>query len=330
MRRRAFITLLGGAAAWPLAARAQQTERKRQIGVLMAHAQNDAEFHDYLSAFREGLQKLGWTEGRNIQIDSRWGALDDEEARKRSAKELLDLHPELVLTQNTPPTASVLQLTRAVPVVFVIVADPIGSGFVDSFAKPGGNATGFIVFEPTMASKWLELLKEVAPHLKQVAFLFNPATAPYLNYYLNPLSAAAAILGLEPISAPVHGASEFESVFAAQARASNSGLIILPDGFLNVHRAEITSLAAQYRLPAIYPWRFFPELGGLMSYGPEQRDQFRLAATYVDRILRGEKPSELPVQGPVKFEFVVNLKSAKALGLTIPTNMLATADQVIE
>jgi putative ABC transport system substrate-binding protein len=332
MRRRDFITLLcgGATAAWPLTGRAQQPERMRRVGVLMAHAESDPEFQAYLAAFREGLEKLGWAEGRNIRINARWGALDDPEARLRSAKELLALQPELVLTQNTPPTASILQLTRTTPIVFVIVADPVGSGFVESFARPGGNATGFIVFEPTMAGKWLELLKEVAPHLKRAAVLFNPATAPYVNYYLNPLKAAAATFGLEPIAAPVHDTSELESVFAAQARASNSGLIVIPDGFLNVHRGEITLLAARYRLPAVYPWRFFPEVGGLMSYGPEQRDQFRLAATYVDRILQGAKPSELPVQAPVKFELFINLKAANALGLTVPGNLLVAADRVIE
>jgi putative tryptophan/tyrosine transport system substrate-binding protein len=330
MRRREFITILGSATVgWPLTARAQQGQPRR-IGVLMAHAESDPEFQTYLAAFRDGLEKLGWAEGRNVSIYARWGALDDPEARLRSAKELLALQSEVVLTQNTPPTASVLQLTRTTPIVFVIVADPVGSGFVESIARPGGNATGFIVFEPTMASKWLSLLKEVVPHLTRAAYLFNPATAPYLNYYLTPLKAAAATFGLELIAAPVHDTSEFESVFASQARASNSGLIVLPDGFLNVNRGEIVALAARYRVPAVYPWRFFPEVGGLMSYGPEQRDQFRLAATYVDRILRGTKPSELPVQAPVKFELFINLKAANALGLTMPSNLLAAADQVIE
>ena len=329
MKRREFITLLGVATAWPRAARGQEGHTRR-IGVLMAHAESDPEFQTYLAAFREGLQKLGWAEGRNININARWGALDDPESRLRSAKELLTLQPELILTQNTPPTASMLHLARTIPIVFVIVADPIGSGFVESFARPGGNATGFIVFEPTMASKWLEILKEIAPDLKQAAFLFNPATAPYVNYYLNPFKAAAAIFGLNPIVAPIHDTSEFESVFAAQARAPNTGLVVIPDGFMNVHRAEITSLANRYRLPAVYPWRFFPEVGGLVSYGPEQRDQFRLAATYVDRILRGAKPSELPVQAPVKFELVINLKTAKGLGLTVPPTLLAHADEVLE
>jgi putative ABC transport system substrate-binding protein len=331
MNRREFITLLGGAAAaWPLLARAQQPDRMRRIGVLMAHAESDPEFRAYLAAFREGLQKLGWTERRNIRVDSRWGALDDTDARQRSAKELVALQPDLILTQNTPPTASMLQQTRTIPVIFVIVADPIGSGFVESLARPGGNATGFTVMEPTMAGKWLELLKEVAPHVNRAAFLFNPATAPYVDYYLNPFRAAAASFGVEVILAPVHDRSELESVVAAQARGPNSGLIVIPDGFLNVHRAEIILLATRYRLPAVYPWRFFAELGGLLSYGTEQRDQFRLAATYVDRVLRGAKPSELPVQAPVKFELVINLKTAKTLGLEVPATLLARADEVIE
>jgi putative tryptophan/tyrosine transport system substrate-binding protein len=330
MKRRAFITLLGGAAAWPLASHAQQSERKRRIGVLMAHAENDAEFHDYLSAFREGLQKLGWTEGRNIQIDSRWGALDDAESRQRSAKELLALQPDLILTQNTPPTASMLQQTRTIPIIFVIVADPVGSGFVESLPHPGGNATGFTIMEPTVVSKWLELLKEIAPRVNGAAFLFNPATTPYADIYLNPFKAAATSFALEPIAAPVRDTSELESVVAAHAREPNRGLIVMPDGFMNVYRAEIVSLAARYRLPAVYPWRFFAELGGLLSYGSEQRDLFRLAATYVDRILRGEKPSDLPVQAPVKYELVVNLKTAKVLGLDVPWILQQRADEVIE
>jgi putative ABC transport system substrate-binding protein len=330
VRRREFITILGGAAAWPLAARAQPTDRVRRIGVLMAHTESDPEFRAYLDAFREALRNLGWTEGRNIRIDTRWGALDDAESRQRSANELIALQPELILTQNTPPTASMLQQTRTIPIVFVIVADPVGSGFVESLARPGGNATGFTIMEPTMSGKWLELLKEIAPHVSRAAFLFNPATAPYVQYYLNPFNAAAASLGMEAIAAPVHAKSELESVVAAQARTPNSGLMVMPDGFLNVHRLEVTSLAARYRLPAVYPFRFFAELGGLLCYGSRQRDQFRLAATYVNRILQGAKPSELPVQAPVKFELVINLKTAKALGLTVPLTLQAAADEVIE
>ena len=254
MKRREFITLLAGAAtAWPLGARAQQPDRKRRIGVLMAHAENDAEFHDYLAAFREGLQKLGWTEGRNIQIDARWGALDNAEARQRSAKELIALQPDLILTQNTPPTATMLEQTRAIPVVFVIVADPVGSGFVQSLARPGANATGFTIMEPTIAGKWLELLKEIAPRVNRAAFLFNPATTPYRDIYFKPFRAAAASLALEAIAAPVHDTSELESVVAAHAREPNGSLIVMPDGFLNVHRAEIVLLAARYHVPAVYP-----------------------------------------------------------------------------
>jgi putative ABC transport system substrate-binding protein len=331
MKRRKFITLLGGAAAaWPLVVRAQQPERIRRIGVLMAHPKSDLEFQIYLAAFQEGLQKLGWTEGRNIQIDSRWGALDDAEARQRSAKELLALRPDVILTQNTPPTASMLEQTRTIPTVFVVVADPVGSGFVESLARPAGNATGFTIMEPTIAGKWLELLKEIAPRVNRAAFLFNPATTPYRDIYLNPLKAAAASLSLEAIAAPVHDTSELESVVAANAREPNGGLIVMPDGFLNVHRTEIVSLAARYRSPTVYPWRFFAELGGLLSYGSEQGDLFRLAATYVDRILRGAKPSELPVQAPTKYELVVNLKTAKALDLDVPSLLQQRADEVIE
>jgi|SRR3954452_21519786 putative ABC transport system substrate-binding protein len=232
IERREFITLLGGAAAaWPLTARAQQPGRMRRIGILMAHPESDPEFRAYLGAFRDGLLERGWAEGRNVRLDSRWGALDDAEARVQSAKELLALQPDLLLTQNTPPTASMLQLTRTIPVVFVIVADPVGSGFVSSLGRPGGNATGFTIMEPTMAGKWLEFLKQIAPQLKRVVFLFNPATAPYVEIYLNPFRAAAASFGLEPITAPVHEESEFEAIFAAQAGAPNSGLILIPDGF---------------------------------------------------------------------------------------------------
>ncbi|MGC2069872.1 MAG: ABC transporter substrate-binding protein [Pseudolabrys sp.] len=331
MRRREFITLIGGAsAAWPLAARAQQPDRMRHIGVLMAHAESDPEFQTYVSAFRERLQKLGWTEGRNIQLDFRWGALDDAEMRQRSALELIALKPDLIVTQNTPPTASMLQQTRTIPVVFVIVADPLGSGFVKSLARPGGNATGFTIMEPTTTGKWLELLKEIAPRVNRAAFLFNPATTPYADIYLKPFKAAAASLGLEAVVATVHDTAELDTVIAAQAREPNGGLIVMPDGFLNVHRAEVILLAARNDLPAVYPWRFFAEQGGLLSYGSEQRGLFRIAASYVDRILKGEKPADLPVQAPTEYELVINLKTAKALGLTVPPTLLDRADKLIE
>ena len=331
MQRREFITLLGGAAAtWPLTAHAQQPDRMRRIGVLMAHAESDPEFQAYVAAFREGLQKVGWVEGRNFRLDFRWGALDDAELRRRSAIELIALKPDLIVTQNTPPTATMLQQTRTIPVVFVVVADPVGSGFVQNLARPGGNATGFTIMEPTTTGKWLELLKEIAPRSNRAALLFNPATAPYASIYLNPFKAAAASLGLEPIAATVHDRAELDTVIAAQAREPNGGLIVTPDGFLNVHRADIISLAARYRLPAIYPWRFFAEEGGLLSYGSEQRDFFRLAATYVDRILKGEKPADLPAQAPTEYKLVINVKTAKALGLAVSPALLDRADKVIE
>jgi putative ABC transport system substrate-binding protein len=331
MRRRDFFTLLGGAvAAWPCAVHAQQPERIRRIGLLMVHTESDPEFQNYLDAFREGLRKLGWIEGRNIRIDTRWGALDDAELRQRSAKELLALQPDLILTQNTPPTASMLQQTHTIPIIFVVVADPVGSGFVTSLPRPGGNVTGFTVMEATTAGKWLQLLREAAPRISRAAFLFNPATAPFADYYLSPFIAAASSFGVEAVAAPIRDNSEIESVMAAQAQQPSTGLIVMPDGFLNDHRVELISLAARYGLPTIYPWRFFPELGGLMSYGSEQRDLFRLAATYVDRILKGEKPADLPVQAPTKYELVINLKTAKALGLELPATLIGRVDEVIE
>jgi putative tryptophan/tyrosine transport system substrate-binding protein len=329
VKRRQFITLLGGAAAaWSQPARAQQ--RIRRIGVLMAHLETDPEFQDYLGAFRAGLQSLGWTEDRNIRIDVRWGALDDAEGRQRSAKELVALQPDLIVTQNTPPTAAMLQQTSTIPVIFVIVADPVGSGFVKSLAHPGGNATGFTIMEPTIVSKWLELLKEIAPNVTHAALLFNPATTPYADIYVSPFKTAAPSFGLEATTAIVHDKEELEKVIAAQARQPNSGLIVMPDGFLNVHRADLVSLTAQYRIPTVYPWRFFPEQGGLMSYGSEMRDEFRLAAAYADRLLKGERPIDLPVQAPTKYDLVINLTAAKALGLNVTQQFQQLADKIIE
>jgi ABC-type uncharacterized transport system substrate-binding protein len=330
MRRREVITLIGGAAAWPLAARAQQGERVRRIGVLMGYAESDREAQAWVAAFQEGLQKLGWAEGRNIRINTRWAPPGDAESRQRFAKELVALQPDLILSYNTPTTAALLQQTRTIPIVFVSVSDPVGSGFVASFQRPGGNVTGFTNIEPTMAGKWLELLKEIAPRVNRVAFLFNPATAPYNESFLNSFKAAAASFAMEATAAPVHNTSELESVVAALARVPNGGLIAMTDSFLNVHRAEIISLAARYRLPAVYAYRFFTELGGLLSYGNDPLDNLRRAATYADRILKGAKPSELPVQAPVKFELVINLKTAKALGLDVPLFLQQRADEVIE
>ena len=329
MKRREFLGVLGGAASWPLAARAQQSDRVRRIGVLMGYAESDAEGQAYVAIFREGLQKLGWAEGRNFRIDIRW-ATSDPEAVQRLAKELVALQPDVILSPTTPTTAALLQQTRTIPIIFAIVSDPVGSGFVASFAKPGGNVTGFIILEPTLAGKWLELLKEIAPRIARVALLFNPATAPYAEYYLNPFKAAAASFAVEAIVAPVHDMSELESAVGVQAREPNGALIVIPDSFMTTHRAEITSLVARHRLPAVYPFRHYTEIGGLLSYGNDQRDNFRRAATYADRILKGEKPSELPIQAPVKFELVINLKTAKTLGLTVPPTLLSRADAVIE
>jgi putative ABC transport system substrate-binding protein len=330
MRRREFIALLGGAAlALPRVARAQEPGGMRRIGVLMAYAESDREGKAWLAAFREGLEKLGWTEGRNIRIDTRW-ATADVELMQRFAKDLVALQPDLILTQNTPTTAAMLQQTRTIPIIFASVSDPIGSGFVASFPRPGGNVTGFIPLEPTLAGKWVELLKEIAPRVNRVAFLFSPATEPFAEYYLNPFKAAAASFAVEAIAALVRDTSELESVMAAQARAPNGGLMMMPDSFLNVHRTEVISLAARYRLPAVYPYRFFAELGGLLSYGNDPPDNFRRAASYADRILKGAKPSELPIQAPVKFELVINMKAAKALGLDVPAQLQQRADAVIE
>jgi putative ABC transport system substrate-binding protein len=331
MKRREFITLLSSVAAMgPFAARAQLTDRVRRLGVLMGYAESDPDAQANIAAFRDALQKLGWVEGRNLQIHMRWPIPADPESMQRSAKELVALQPDVILSHITPTTLALQQNTRSIPIVFATVSDPIGSRFVESFARPGGNITGFTSIEPTMPGKWLELLRELAPHIRRVALLFNPVTAPYAGFFLNPLKVAAQSSGVEAVAAPVRDKPELESVVAAQAREPNSGLIVTPDSFMDVHRAEITSLAAHYRLPAVYPFRQFPELGGLLSYGNHQFDNWLRAADYVDRILRGAKPTELPVQAPVKFELVINLKAAKALGLDVPLHLQQRADKVIE
>ncbi len=329
MKRREFITLLGGAAAWPLTAQAQQPEPMRRIGVLMGFPESDSQAQSYIAAFRDGLQKLGWTDGRNVRIDTRWAAFDAE-SRQRFAKELIALQPDLILSHTTPTTAALLQQTRTIPIIFATVTDPIGSGFVASLPRPGGIVTGFTLVEPTMAAKWVELLKEIAPRINRVAMLFNPATATYADYFLKPFKAAAPSFAVEAIAAPARDTSELESVIAAQVREPNGGLIVMPDSFTDANREEITSLAARYHLPAVYAYRFFTERGGLLSYGADLSDNFRRAADYVDRVLKGEKPADLPVQAPTKFELAINLKTAKVLGLTVPSSLLARADEVIE
>jgi ABC-type uncharacterized transport system substrate-binding protein len=330
MKRRDFITLLGGmTATWPLSARAQQPEQMRRVGVLMGWPESDAVAQGQVAAFRASLQGLGWTEGRNIRFDYRWAALDAE-AMHRFAKELIALKPDLILSQTTPSTATLLQHTRTIPIIFGVASDPIGSGFVASLARPGGNVTGFITIEGSLGGKWLELLKEIAPWITRVAAMFNPAAAPYAEIYMSPFKTAAQSFGVEGNAAAVQNTTEIESVVSALAREPNGGLIVMPDSFTLAHRVEITSLAARYGLPAVYPYRFFTEVGGLLSYGDDWTDNFRRAATYADRILKGEKPSELPVQAPVKFELVVNLKTAKALGLDVPPLLQQRADEVIE
>lgn len=331
MRRREFLGVLGSAAAsWPVVARAQQSERVRRIGVLMSYPESNPEGQADVAAFRQGLQKLGWIDGRNIRIDTRWAVPDDLGSIERFAKELVALRPDVILTHNTPTTAAVLRQTRSIPVIFAIVNDPVGSGFVESLARPGGNVTGFMNFENSMGAKWLELLREVAPRITRVAFLFNPATAPFADFFLQPFKEVAASLAIDAFAAPIHSMPELESVLAAQAREPNGGFIQMPDSFLLANRAEITSLAVRYRLPAISWHRLFPQFGGLLSYGHERVDNYRRAAAHVDRIFNGANPNELPVEFPTKFELVINLKTATTLGLTVPPTLLARADEVIE
>jgi ABC-type uncharacterized transport system substrate-binding protein len=328
--RRDFITTLGGVvAAWPIAARAQQSERARRIGVLMGNAESDDEGQSGVAAFRDELRKAGWTERRNVDIETRWAAMNVESMR-RLAKELVGRQPDLILTSSTPAAGAMLQQTRTIPIVFVLVADPVGSGYVASLPRPGGNVTGFTPIAGSLGGKWVQLLKEIAPSVARVSLLFNPPTATFIEGYLTPFRTAAASLGMEAIVAPVQDMPEVELVVAAQAREPNSGLVVIPDSFTVGHRAEIIALAARYRVPAIYWSRSFAQVGGLISYGPYIVDEYRRAASYADRILRGAKPSELPVQAPTRFQLVVNLKSASALGLKIPESLRATADEVIE
>ena len=328
MKRREFIALIGGAAAaWPTVARAQQSGRIRRIGVLFALAESDRAAQSRLAAFRGELQKLGWAD---ITMDTRYVASNDAETHQRYAKELVALQPDLLLAQNTDTTKALLQQTRTIPIIFTIVADPVGEGFVASFPRPGGNVTGFIVGEPSMGGKWLELLKEIAPSVTRVLVPFNKATSA-AEYWLSSLRATAALLGIDASATFVRDISELESVVAAHARAPLGGLVVIPDAYMTGHRLEVTSLAARYRLPTVYAYlRLFPESGGLLSYGSDVLDNFRRAAIYADRILKGEKPGELPVQAPEKFELVINLKTAKTLGLTVPPTLLGRADEVIE
>jgi putative tryptophan/tyrosine transport system substrate-binding protein len=330
MRRREFIAGLAGSASWPLIAQAQQSARMYRIGLLIAGSETDPEAQRRLSAFRNELRRLGWTDGRDAQIETRWVAPGDVPSSQRFARELIDQKCDLIITSTTPPTAAVLQQTRTIPIIFVSVNDPVASGFVQSFPRPGGNATGFIILESSIGGKWLQVLKEVAPLTERAAFLFNPAQAPTAEYYLGSFKSAAESLGMQATDVPVRDKASIEPAISALAREPNSGFIVIPDAFLAANRAEITSLAARHKLPAVYYARLFPDAGGLLSYGSDLADSWRRAAGYVDDILKGAKPSELPVQGPTKFELVINLKTAKNLSLDISPSLLARAEEVIE
>jgi putative ABC transport system substrate-binding protein len=331
MQRREFIAGLGGAAAaWPIAARAQQPDRIRRLGVLMGYAEDDPEAKLWLSWFTQALAELGWTDGRNVRMDVRWGAGNVDRARIY-AKELVDLQPDVIVAHTTPVTAALQRETRTIPIVFVNVADPIGSGFIASLSRPGGNMTGFISWEASMAVKWLELLTEIAPGVKRVAILFNPDTAKYaISYFLPEFEAAVRSFKVEPIVAPVHTDAEIETAITSLGREPGGGLLVVPDSFMFVHRAPILLLAARNNLPVVHNLAAFVRDGGLLSYGADEGNNFLRATPYVDRILRGAKPADLPVQLPVKFVMTLNAKTAKALGLTVPPSILVRADEVIE
>jgi putative tryptophan/tyrosine transport system substrate-binding protein len=328
MRRREFITLLGGAAAWPLVAGAQQGEQMRRIGVLAPFAADDPEAQARVAAFVHRLQQLGWTEGRNVRIDVRWGAGDAERIR-RYAAELVALAPDVILASGGTTVGPLLQATRTVPIVFTLTPDPVGAGFVDSLARPGGNATGFTNFEYGIGVKWLELLKEIAPRVTRAAVLRDPAIPAGIGQF-GAIQAVAPSFGIELRPVDVRDAGEIERAVTAFARSSNDGLIVTSNALALLHRNLIITLAARHRLPVVYPFRVFVTAGGLVSYGPDTIDPHRRAASYVDRILKGEKTTDLPVQAPTKFELAINLNTAEALGLDVPPNLLARADEVIE
>jgi ABC-type uncharacterized transport system substrate-binding protein len=329
MRRREFITLIGGAAAtWPLATRAQQPDRMRRIGVLMSVAADDPEGQARMVAFLQGLQQLGWTDGHNVRIDTRWTAGNPDDVRKYAA-ELVALAPDVILSPGSFTVGPLLGATRSVPIVFVHVPDPVGAGFVDSLARPGGNATGFTQFEYSTAGKWLELLKEIAPSVTRAAVLRDPAINAGIGQW-SAIQSAATSLGVEVSPVNVRDDGEIKRGIMAFARDAKGGLIVTGSALAQVHRNLIISLAAQHKLPAVYFDRFFVIAGGLISYGPELYDMYRRAAGYVDRILKGEKPADLPVQASSKYALAINLKTAKALGITVPPSLLARADEIIE
>jgi putative ABC transport system substrate-binding protein len=328
MRRRDFVTLIGGvAAAWPLAARAQQPEQLRRIGVLNVAA-DDPQGQAELAAFQQALQQLNWTDGRNVRIDTRWGE-NDLDRDRRYAAELIALAPDVILASGTLSVAALRHVTRTLPIVFVGVSDPVGAGFVDSIARPDGNVTGFMIFEYSLSGKWLELLKQIVPRLTRAAVLRDSANPAGIAQF-GAIRATASSLGVDVSPVDVRNAGEIERAVAGFARSANGGLIVTPSASVSVHHDLIIALAARHKLPAVYPFRSMVTGGGLICYGPDLVDQFRLAADYVSRILKGAKPADLPVQAPTKYETVVNLKTARALGIEVPPMLLARADEVIE
>ena len=329
MRRRRFIKLLGGAAAWPLAARAQQGERMRTVGVLMGLA-DDAEAEGRLMAFEHGLETEGWSLGQNLRIEYRY-AEGDSARMQALAKELVELKPDCIVGHSTPVVTALMHATRTIPIVFVSVSDPIGSGFVASTARPGGNITGFTILNASIAGKYVSMLKDMVPQLARVALMYNPDSVPDSGtFFSGAFMEAAAQYKVQPIIAEVHNPAEIENTITKLGGETGSGIALVPDNFTTVHRELIISLTAQFRIPAIYPYRYFAEAGGLLSYGVDAVDLFRRASEYVSRILRGAEPADLPVQAPTKFELVINLGTAKALGLVIPRVLLVGADEVIE
>ena len=330
MRRREFITLLGGATvAWPLAAHAQQVGSARRIGVLIGFAENDPAVQSWLATFRGALTKLGWTEGSNLRIELRWAGYDPDKM-KTFAKELVNLRPDAIFSVTTPVTGALVRETQTIPIVIANVADPIASGFVTSLGRPGGNVTGFALYEPGMGGKWLELLRQIAPGVRRVALLFNPATTVPVKFYMSSIEAAASSFAIQASTAPVNAKDEIEGVIAALASNPGAGLIAMPDLFNTINRDLIIALAARYRVPAIYFFRSFADSGGLISYGGDFAEQYPAAARYIDRILKGEKPGDLPIQMPTKVWLVINLKTANALGLDVPVHLQQIADEVIE
>jgi putative tryptophan/tyrosine transport system substrate-binding protein len=327
-RRELIVALGGAAAAWPFAARSQQSKQMRRIGALMPFAENDGQAHARNAAFLQGLQQLGWTVGHNVQIDYRWSAGSADETRKDAA-ELVALAPDVILTSGTAGVAPLLQATRTIPIVFVNVGDPVGAGYVNTLARPGGNATGLLLFEFRISGKWLELLKEIAPGVTRVAVIRDPAITAGIGQW-SAIQALAPSVGVEVNPVNVSDTDEIERAVTAFARSSNGGLIVTGSALTVMHRDLIITLATRHKLPAVYYERYYVAAGGLMSYGPDFLDQFRSAAGYVDRILKGEKPADLPVQAPTKYELVINLKTAKTLGIEVPPTLLARADEVIE